>query len=113
MQINTLKRPWEKPHRQGTRYNPDPHYQSKGWKNTRAAFRQSYTEVNGVRLPNIYCIDCFTEHGVLKEGSETDHDKRRKDGGTDNFDNLRTRCKHHHAIKSAKEGNELRKDRIK
>lgn len=113
MQINTLKRPWEKPHRQGTRYNPDQHYQSKGWKNTRAAFRQSYTEVNSIRVPNIYCIDCFKQHSQFIEGSNTDHIVRRKDGGSDEFSNLQTLCDKHHAIKSANEGNELRRDRIK
>lgn len=109
MIIKSIKRPWERKHRQGTRYNPDPHYQSTGWKNTRKAFRESYTEVNGFRLSNKYCIDCFKESRRFIHGSNTDHIVRRKDGGSDDHNNLQTQCDTHHAIKSAKEGNELRK----
>jgi hypothetical protein len=109
MQINSKPRPWEKNKRQGTRYNPDPYYQSPQWKHNRASFRRGTTEVNGIQLSNKYCIDCFKESGKLIPGSNTDHKKRRKEGGSDEHDNLQTQCDTHHAKKSAMEGNELRR----
>lgn|SRR5690606_34357903 len=106
MQTKPIKRPWVKAHR---RYNPDPFYQSPQWKQIRSSFRRGVTYVNGFPLPNIYCIDCYKETGKMIPGSNTDHIKRRKDGGADDHTNLQTQCDHHHAVKSAEEGNSLRK----
>ena len=109
MEIKHIHRPWQKKHNQGTRYNRDPYYQSSAWKNNRKAFREGFTEVNGFRLSNKYCIDCYKESRKQIPGKHTDHKKRRKDGGSDEHTNLQTQCDHHHAVKSANEGNELRK----
>lgn len=110
MEIKRIKRPWEKnTHSQGKRYNPDPYYQSQSWKNNRKAFRAGYTDIDGFKLPNILCIDCYKESGKLTPGSNTDHIVPRKEGGSDNHDNLQTQCDSHHAKKSAKEGNQRRK----
>ena len=104
MQINQIKRPWEKKHNQGTRYSPDPYYKSSAWKNTRKSFRQGFTEHNGTKVPNTCCIDCFKESGRLIEGANTDHIVARKAGGSDEHSNLATLCDTHHARKSANEG---------
>jgi 5-methylcytosine-specific restriction endonuclease McrA len=112
MNITPRKRPWDKRSTsQGTRYNPDPYYQSQSWKQTRESFRAAYTIVNNTRISNIYCIDCFKEQGILNEGKNTDHIVPRKEGGSDTHDNLQTQCNRHHAIKSAIEGNERRKNK--
>lgn len=104
MNIPTIKRPWQKPHRQGTRYNPDPFYHTTTWKRTRTAFRMGFTEWNGTRVPNTCCIDCFKETGRFVEGKNTDHKTARKAGGADyDHDNLQTQCDTHHARKSANE----------
>ncbi len=90
---------------QGTRYNADVHYQSAAWRSTRKAFREQFTKMpDGTLLSNKYCYDCFIEDKMRLPGSETDHIKSRKSGGTDDFNNLRTLCRTHHAIKSANEG---------
>ena len=105
MRIPEIKRPWIKNQSQGTRYNSDPHYRSKGWKDTRTAFRKlSTTMPDGSMLLNIYCYDCYVQDKMRLPGSETDHILARKAGGTDDFSNLRTLCRTHHAIKSANEG---------
>lgn len=51
------------------------------------------------------------EEGRVTPMHTVDHITRIKDGGdrTDH-NNLRSLCAHHHAIKSAKEGNERRKN---
>jgi hypothetical protein len=109
METQHINRPWQKKYKQGNRYNPDPHYQSTSWKNTRKAFRATYTEYEGIKVPNIFCIDCYKEQKRFVEGSNLDHIVRRKDGGSDDHSNLQTLCNPHHAKKSAKEGNQLRK----
>lgn len=109
MVTSNIKRPWQKKHKQGTRYNRDPYYQSTTWKNNRKAFRAGHTEHEGVKVSNIYCIECYKLTKKFVEGSNTDHIVRRKDGGSDDHSNLQTLCDNHHAVKSANEGNELRK----
>lgn len=105
MKIEQIKRPWEKKHNQGTRYSPDPFYQSSPWRKTRAAFRFGFTVWNGTKVPNTCCIDCFKEKGKFVEGKNTDHVVARKAGGSDyDHSNLATLCDHHHAKKSANEG---------
>lgn len=101
MNITNIKRPWM--NNSQRRYNPDPYYRSQGWKRTRQSFRLGYTEHNGVRVPNTCCIDCYKEKGQFIPGANTDHIVRRKDGGSDEHNNLQTLCSTHHAIKSAKE----------
>lgn len=103
MKIETIKRPWEKKYQ--TRYNPDPFYQSKTWKNIRASFREGYTLTpDGTKLSNKYCIDCYIEHKQRIPGRNTDHIQARKAGGPDDHSNLQTQCDTHHARKSANEG---------
>jgi 5-methylcytosine-specific restriction endonuclease McrA len=109
MEIKHIHRPWQRKHRQGSRYNPDPYYHSVSWKNTRKSFRLGHTDVEGFKLLNIFCIDCYKESKRLVLGSNTDHIVPRKEGGSDEHDNLQTQCDTHHARKSAKEGNERRK----
>lgn len=103
MQINQIRRPWQKKHNQGTRYNADPFYQSSSWKRTRSSFRLGFTEWNGTKVPNTCCIDCFKETGRFVEGANTDHIEARKAGGSDEHDNLQTQCDTHHARKSSNE----------
>jgi 5-methylcytosine-specific restriction endonuclease McrA len=109
MQINHIHRPWQKNSNYGNRTTADPYYQSRSWKNNRASFRKGFTIVNGVQLLNIYCVECYKQHGRLVKGSNTDHIIRRKDGGSDEHNNLQTLCDSHHNRKSANEGNESRK----
>jgi hypothetical protein len=127
MNIPTIKRPWIKPSKQGNRYNPDPRYQSTRWKVARKAFRMGHTRVTVEQFSRIitinpvlsytkglvsneFCFECYLE-GKLMPGSNTDHNNRAKDDGVDFWDqtNWRTLCDPHHARKSAKEGNELKK----
>lgn len=68
----------------------DPYYQSKEWKQLRA-YKLSI---------NPLCEDCEDE-GKVTEGTVVDHVRPRNQGGSDDLPNLRTRCKHHNAIKTA------------
>jgi len=96
--------------KQGFRKHDDPHYHSSAWKNARKSFRDQFTKMpDGTMLSNKYCYDCYIEDKMRLPGSETDHIKRRKDGGTDDFSNLRTLCRTHHAKKSSNEGKEFKK----
>ena len=106
MEIKPRKRPWEKQHRQGNRYNPDPFYQSAIWKQTRKAFINSTTTIDGKEVSNAICIECY-KLGHTEPVHTVDHIHRIKAGGdrTDHS-NLQSLCKHHHAIKSANEANE-------
>ncbi len=108
MRIEELKSRKQKS--QGKRYNVDPHYHSSAWKTARKLFREEFTRMpDGTMLSNKYCYDCYCEDKMRLPGSETDHIKRRKDGGTDDFSNLRTLCRTHHAIKSSNEGKSFTK----
>ena len=108
MEIKTIKRPWINTQRKTS--SPDSFYQSKYWRSTREIFRRGVTVMpDGYALKNIFCVDCYTEKGREVEGSQTDHVVQRKEGGTEDHDNLRTRCEHHHNVKSANEGNLMRK----
>lgn len=115
MNIENKKRPWEKQSSYGTRLKRDPFYQSTTWKNTKTGFKEGYTVVNGYRLSNRYCIDCYIERGDKNPGSNehpnaTDHIRRIEDGGSRTaHSNLATRCESHHNRKSAIEGNNARK----
>ena len=68
----------------------DPYYQSKEWKKLRAYKFQL----------NPLCEDCEDE-GKTTPTHTVDHIIPRKQGGPDTLDNLRSRCKHHNAIKTA------------
>lgn len=68
----------------------DPYYQSKEWKQLRK-YKMTI---------NPLCEDC-EEQGKITEGHTVDHVKPRKQGGTDELSNLRTRCKRCNAIKTA------------
>lgn len=109
MITSNINRPWQKKHKQGTRYNRDPYYQSKAWKSLRAQHRSGKTTMpDGYILLNIYCVDCYLESKRIIEGPHCDHIVQRKLGGKDDLTNLQTQCDHHHAVKSAKEGTERR-----
>lgn len=106
MQINSTSVPWNKKKSQGTRYKPDPYYQTSGWKALREQHRAGFTVVNGFRLSNELCIECFRESGIKKQGPNCDHLIQRKEGGKDELGNLQSLCNSHHAAKSASEKNE-------
>jgi hypothetical protein len=110
MQINSVKRPWQSSHSHGNRYNPDPFYQSVTWKNIKRAFKNSKTRTpDGKEVSNKLCYDCFIEGRIVLMHT-VDHMTRINDGGSKtDYNNLRSLCAHHHAIKSANEGNELKK----
>jgi len=110
MQTKPIKRPWER-QGHGIRYNPDSFYQSTIWKRTRAAFIQSTTTLpDGRVVPNDICIQCYIEQGKATPVHTVDHIKQKREGGdATSFSNLQSLCSHHHAIKSANEGNQKRK----
>lgn len=104
MKINSIKRHWQPDNNR--RYNRDPFYQSKTWTSVKRAFKLGTTTLpDGRIMSNTMCIDCFKE-GRVKAMYALDHITRIKDGGdrTD-FSNLQGLCEHHHAVKSANEGN--------
>ena len=70
--------------------NKDPYYQTKEWKQIRAYKFQL----------NPLCEDCQDE-GKTTPTHTIDHIVPRKQGGSDSIDNLRSRCKHHNAVKTA------------
>lgn len=90
-----------KPDRRGI----EPFYRTKNWKTIRSNFLMGVTAINGHLLQNIYCVECFKKGGKLTSAFAVDHIIRRKDGGSDDPSNLQSLCKHHHASKSAIEGN--------
>ena len=110
MKIEQTKLPWSNTGKYGQRYNRDPFYQSQSWKNTRESFRLGYTLINGHKLLNIFCVDCYKERNNFTLGSHCDHITAIKDGG-DRHDhsNLQTLCESCHNRKSAQEGNKRRK----
>lgn len=101
MNINSIKRPWQKQVNQGNRYNADPFYQSSEWKKIRAAYLREQ--------PFCECEDCKEKKN---KAEMVDHITRIKAGGsrTDwgNLQALSNRC---HAKKSARESNEAQKQR--
>lgn len=111
MIINTIKRPWERQGRYGTRTTRDPRYQGRAWARTKEEFKQGFTVMpDGHQLPNTCCYQCYLETGKHLTGYAIDHNTRVKDGA-DFHDkkNLRNLCESHHNSKSAREGNEERK----
>lgn len=90
MNIKQVRRPWEK--QKYAQYVPDSYYQTSGWKALRQEHRRGHTVINGHRIANIFCVQCFKEHGRLVWGATADHIVARKDGGTDTLDNLQTLC---------------------
>jgi hypothetical protein len=122
MIVTKLKRPWEKTSRQGTRYNPDPRYHSKQWKNTRTQHLNSnkvlseeeWAKIMTVNpslhylnkiVSNQFCYPCLLNEGILTPANIVDHNPPVK-AGTDFYDltKLFTNCQKHHAQKSANEG---------
>ena len=109
MQINQIKRPWEKKSSYGNRINRDPYYQSSAWKK----------KVDFIwQRDNSTCQLCLS-HGKLhpltrgtnditRQGT-VDHKIQRINGGSDEYDNLWLIGTNHHNRKSAKEGNEIRR----
>lgn len=93
--------PYKKPYSDGF-------YQSKGWIAIKAQFKASYTVVNGIKISNLFCIECYRKHNTLNDIYAVDHIIPRREGGTEDFNNLQSLCKHHHQSKSAVEGNRRR-----
>lgn len=103
MIINNIRRPWSKEPYQ--RKSPDTYYQSTAWKNI---VDYIWKRDNGI------CQLCKQEGKVhiLKRGTKdlsmqgtVDHKKQRKQGGSDDYDNLWLIGTNHHYAKSANEGN--------
>jgi len=93
MRISNIDRPWlPKRTYQGPKQK-DSYYQSSAWRTLRNAF------INA----NPYCAKCGDKATVA------DHIVRRKDGGTDTFNNLMALCYSCHQSKSAGEANRNRK----
>jgi hypothetical protein len=110
MQINSIKRPWER-QSYTPRRNKDQRYQSKEFKQKKVVFKQGFTKMpDGKMLSNQYCYDCYIETGKQLPGYAVDHNTRVKDGA-EFFDmsNWINRCESHHNSKSAREGNDRRK----
>ncbi len=110
MTINEIKRPYEK--KKGNRISRSPFYRSKIWYAVvRPEFRLGYTTWNGQQVPNTLCIECFKQ-GQTILGPNVDHIVAIKDGGSStDIANLQALCDHHHAVKSAEEGNNRRKNK--
>ena len=85
----------------------EPWYQSQEWKRIRTNHINGFTEVNGFRLSNKYCIQCFEESGKLELMHTADHPIPIKEGG-DKRQPLRSLCRHHNAQKTARDGNKQR-----
>lgn len=103
MKINQTPLPWNKNNK---RSNPDPFYQSLTWKRLKQAFKLGTTQLpDGRDVPNHLCIECYKQ-GKLVSMHTVDHIVRIKDGGNrTDMSNLQGLCQHHHAVKSAEEGN--------
>jgi 5-methylcytosine-specific restriction endonuclease McrA len=109
MILKGITPPWQKKGSYGHRNTRDPHYQSTAWKKM---VDYIWLRDNGT------CQICLSE-GKLKplirgtnnkeQQGIVDHKVQRKMGGTDEDDNLQLVCNHHHAVKSANEGNQMRK----
>jgi 5-methylcytosine-specific restriction endonuclease McrA len=99
LNINGIKRPWERQVKQGNRYNPDSFYTSTAWRKARAAFLAAYP----------WCVTCL-EEGRKVYATTVDHINRIKAGGDRlNPDNFQSLCGSCHARKSASESNERHK----
>lgn len=108
MQTKQIKRPWIRNSKHGKRYNPDPFYQSTLWKRTKALFKKGFTPSPRGPVPNTLCYECY-QQGKHVSVHTIDHIVQIKKGGSrTDHDNLRSLCAHHHAIKSAEEGNETK-----
>jgi 5-methylcytosine-specific restriction enzyme A len=83
-------------------------YNSKQWRQIRAFFITSHTVVDGLPISNKYCIECYKKHNRLNDMYAVDHIVRVKDGGSNEYNNLQSLCRHHHQSKSAQEGNKTR-----
>lgn len=104
MKIEEIQRPWMK--KGQTRYNDRSYYSTPHWKALRDQHRKGFTDVNGYRLSNMYCVECFKEHKIKLPASIADHIIQREEGGKDELSNLQTLCDHHHNAKSAREKNQ-------
>lgn len=103
MQINKIKRPWEK--KAGHRPNPNPFYQSPAWKKT----------VDFIWFRDKAICQLCIQKGILhpltrgtkdiNQQGTVDHKTQRINGGSDEYENLWLIGSNHHAIKSAREGN--------
>jgi 5-methylcytosine-specific restriction protein A len=90
MNIQSIKRPGQKPYNQGKTYTDTSFYRSKPWRDLRAfKLRQD---------PN--CVVCG------KPGQMVDHRERIEAGGAKlDLANLQTMCNHCHNVKRAVEKN--------
>jgi 5-methylcytosine-specific restriction protein A len=108
MEIKTIKRPWQKQSNYGNRYNKDPLYHSQQWRSTRDIHLEGFTTIDGKKVSNRLCIECYKKGKVMKMHT-VDHIIRVEDGGP-KFDlsNLQSLCLSCHNRKSAIEGNQSR-----
>lgn len=108
MLIESIKRPWQKESLHGNhrRYNRDPFYNSTQWKRTRESFKLGFSMLhNGNKVSNTLCYECASS-GKTVTGQAIDHITQIKEcGSRTDHNNLMNLCSHHHAVKSANEGN--------
>ena len=86
--------------KQQVTYNKTNFYQSAAWKKLR-----KFKLIND---PN--CEECLKEGKTVK-ADMVDHDKQISMGADPNeYENLRSLCNHHHAVKRAQESNRSQKE---
>src|SRR5688572_27821752 len=109
MQINNIKRPWDKKVNQGHKLHNDPFYQSSAWRNTvsRIWARDNST----CQLCKEKGIKHTLERGTkdLERQGTVDHKVQRINGGSDSDENLWLIGSNHHNAKRAVEKNEMYK----
>ena len=113
MLIKKSKRPWHpNENRYGHRLHKDPFYNGSPWKATKEAFKVLDSILsNGKKVSNCLCYECMDKHEKITPMHTVDHILAIEDGGSRyDFSNLRSLCLSHHNSKSAREGNERRKN---
>lgn len=107
MEIKSIKRPWQKQTRQTS--DKARFYQSNTW---RSIVDYIWARDKGICQ---LCIENGIVHQLergtkeLSKQGTVDHKIQRDLGGTDNYDNLWLIGSNHHNVKSAMEGNQMRK----
>ena len=112
MDIKPIKRPWQKAlTNYGNRITKDPFYHSSTWKSTRETFKLGTSILsNGKPISNALCYECMDIYNKITPMHTVDHIQAIEDGGSrTDMNNLRSLCLSCHNYKSAKEGNERRK----
>lgn len=109
MILKGITPPWQKKGNYGHRNTRDPHYQSSAWKKM-----VDYIWLRDKGICQL-CLEQGKMHPLIRgtknigmQGT-VDHKVQRKKEGTDNEDNLWLIGSNHHAVKSANEGNQMRR----